>query len=160
MSTWILVLAMVGTVMAGPMPKYRITVKYDGHTDFRTLRSYAWTTGWAAFNPSLDRRIVDAIDRELAALGFSRLEGEPCDVLIAYRTLQRTDVALNAPRAGKSRVYPEYPVGTLMILMLEPRTRRELFRARATMPIEIESAKLEEQLDSIVTRVFARYPTR
>jgi hypothetical protein len=158
MSTWILVLAMFGAVITEPLPTARITVKYDKHTDFRTLRTYTWTSGWSAFRPSLDRQIVALVDRELAAHGFSRCERKPCDVLVAYRALQRTEVGVHDHRDGKAGVYPEYPVGSLMILMLEGQTRRELFRVRADMPVDIE-IKLDEQIDSIVSRMFARYPT-
>jgi len=50
--------------------------------------------------------------------------------------------------------------GTLVVLLLEPSSRRELFRARVEMPVDMEQAQLEGQLDMIVHRMFAHYPTR
>ncbi len=166
MTRWIIALALAAVAMSAPLTaigpsitKYRITAKYDHHADFRTLHSYAWTQGWASFNPAVDEHIVRAIDRELAALGFSKQAPGGCDVLVAYRSLQRMDVDVHGPRAGK-QMYPEYPVGTLMILMLEPRNKRELFRVRVDMPIELDTPALAEQIDGVVNRMFERYPTR
>src|SRR6185503_17007887 len=134
MSIWLLGVALLGAVMAAPMPKYRIVVKADKHTDFRTLHSYAWTNGWAAFDRVLDRHIVAAIDAELASLGFVKRGEESCDVVVTYGALRRTDVDLHAHRSPDG-TYPEYPV-------------------------ETDTAHLEQQIDTVVAQMFADYPTR
>jgi hypothetical protein len=160
MFIWLLGLAMLGAVMAAPMPKSRITVKADKHTDFRTLRTYAWTNGWVAFDRVLDRHIVAAIDAELASLGLTKRMAEPCDVIVTYGALRRTDVDVHADRPHHSGTYPEYPVATLVVLMMQPGSRRELFRARVDVPVETDTSHLEQQIDTIVAQMFADYPTR
>ena len=159
MSIWLLGVALLGAVKAAPMPKYRIVVKADKHTDFRTLHSYAWTNGWAAFDRVLDRHIVAAIDAELASLGFVKRGEESCDVVVTYGALRRTDVDLHAHRSPDG-TYPEYPVATIVILMMQPGSRRELFRARVDVPVETDTAHLEQQIDTVVAQMFADYPTR
>ena len=69
-------------------------------------------------------------------------------------------VKVSAKRDRNSGVYPEYPTGTFVVLMREAYSRRELFRARAEVPIDVDIAQLEEQIDMIVARIFAHYPTR
>ena len=160
MYIWLLSLAMLGAVVAAPVPKYRITVKAAKHTDFRALHTYTWTSGWVAFDHVLDRHIVAAIDTELASLGLVKRAAEPCDVIVTYGTLRRTDVDVHAERPHHSREFPEYPVSTLFVLMMEPGSRRELFRARVDVPVETDTAHLGQQIDTIVAQMFAEYPTR
>ena len=42
--------------------------------------------------------------------------------------------------------------------MREAHSRRDLLRARAKVPVDV--AQLEAQIDTIVARIFAQYPTR
>jgi Domain of unknown function (DUF4136) len=158
-AAWMLSLAVCGVVAAAPAD-YRVKVAVDKHTDFSALHTYAWTRGWASFDPRLNAHIVDAIDRQLLAVGLMRREREPVDVVVSYGTVQRSDVDVSAKRERHSGVYPEYPVGTLVVLMREAHSRRELLRARAEAPVDVDLAQLEEQIDTIVERIFARYPTR
>jgi hypothetical protein len=160
MSIWLLSLAMLGAVMASPSAKYRVTVKADKHTDFRALHSYAWTPGWASFDRALDRHIVTAVDAELAGLGLVKRAAEPCDVIVTYGALRRTDVDVSSGRPHHEGTYPEFAVGTLVVLMMQPGTRRELLRARVDVPLETDTPHLEQQIDTIVAEMFADYPTR
>jgi hypothetical protein len=159
MSTWILGLAWLAVVAAAPTPTYHVRVTVDKHIDFAALHTYAWTPGWGVFNQDLDTHIVAAIDRELTSLGLTRLAGEPSDLLITYGTVRRTNVDVSAKRKGKPE-YPEYPVGTLVVLMRESLGHHEVFRARAELRVDIDTAQLGEQIDAIVARMFAQYPTR
>ena len=160
MTLWLLSLALVGAVMSVPTPRHRVTVKADQHTDFRAIHSYAWTPGWASFDRVLDRHIVEAVDTALAALGLTKRTETASDVIVTYGALRRTDVDLHAAPSPHSRTCPEYPVGTLVVLMMEPASRREVFRARVDVPLETDTAKLEQQIDTIVAQMFAEYPTR
>jgi hypothetical protein len=159
-SAWLVALTVVGTVSAAPSSKYHIAVKMDKHADFQTLRTYAWTRGWASFDRTLDRRIVTAVDRELGALGLMKRDVGPSDVLVTYGSVQRTDVDVHKHHDELSGTYPEHGVGTLVVLMLESGTRRELFRARVDLPLDTPRTQLVGQVDTIVRKIFARYPTR
>jgi len=63
-------------------------------------------------------------------------------------------------RDRDSGTYPEISTGTFVVLIREASSRRELFRARAKVPIDVDIAQLERQIDDIVARMFAHYPTR
>jgi len=151
--------AILGAVLAAPAQKYGITVKADKHTDFRALHTYTWTPGPSSIDRALDRHIVAAVDAELAALGLVKRDAEPCDAIVTYRAMRRTDVDIGAWR-HHSPTYSEYPVATLVIRMTQPVTGRELFRARAVAPVETDTAHLEPQIDTMVAEIFAGYPTR
>jgi hypothetical protein len=147
---------------AGAMtpPDNRVKVTVDKHTDFSALHTYAWTRGFASLDPDLDAFIVAAIDRELASTGLIREESEPADVVVSYGTVRRSDIDVSAKRDRNSGVYPEYSTGTFVVLIREASSRRELLRARAEVPLDVDITPLEAQIDSIITRIFAHYPTR
>ena len=140
--------------------QYKLTAKADPHADFSKLKTYEWELGWIAIDRDAHRHFVEAINRELAALGFT--EGEPgkSDVAVAYYSLRRTDTDLSWKPPTLETPPPTYPVGTLIVVMREPGTRRELFTARADAPIDLEPARLNAIIDDTVGRMFALYPTR
>jgi|SRR5678815_1113626 hypothetical protein len=156
---FVLSLAFYCVAVAGPSD-FRVKVTVDKHTDFSALHTYAWTRSLASLDPEFDAHIVEAIDRELAAVGLIRQDSEPADVVVSYGTVRRSDVDVSAKRDRDSGTYPEYSTGTFVVLMREASSRRELFRARAKVPIDVDIAQLERHIDDIVARMFAHYPTR
>jgi hypothetical protein len=160
MNTFVSGLVLLSMVAVAPSSKYHVTVTVDKDVDFTALHTYAWAPGWSTFNSDVDAHIVAAIDRELSSLGLMRQVSGPSDVLVTYGTVRRTNVDVHAKRSGSPRVYPEYAVGTLVVVMREPGSRRELFRARAMMPVDLDMPQLAAEIDAIVARMFAHYPTR
>jgi Domain of unknown function (DUF4136) len=145
---------------AAQKPKYGVKVSYGKGTPFASLKTYAWTPGWAAFLWPIDLQVVTAVDRELERLGFVKVESQPSDVLVTYAAMQRTDVDLKARLPENPKLRREYRVGTLVVLLREPETYRELFKARADAPLAGDSAAVAEQIDAIVAQMFEQYPTR
>jgi hypothetical protein len=163
-NAWVVSLALssVVAVMAGVSPRpgnSPLTVIVDKNTNFSALHTYAWTRGWGAFDARIDAHVVAAIDRELVSAGLSKRESEPADVVVNYGTVQRSDVDVHRKRGRDSGAYPEYPVGTLVVLMREASSRRELLRARASLDVDSDVGRLEQQIDTVLARIFARYPT-
>jgi hypothetical protein len=145
-------------VSAAAQTKYGVTVTADKATDFKTIRSYVWEAGWETPNRTVHAQIVAAVDRELKALGLEKKASGPSDVIVKYASLRRVDTSAN-PRAelGSSA---QQEVGTLQVVMLQPGTAKELLRLRIDKPIEVDAAKIEAQVNEIVTELFAKYPTR
>ena len=154
----VLSLAFCGVAVAGP--DHHVKVTFDKHTDFSALHTYAWTRGLASLDPEFDAHIVAAIDRELASVGLIRQDSEPADVVVSYGTVGRSDVDVSAKRDRDSGTYPEYATGTFVVLIREASSRRELFRARARVPIDGDVAQIEQHIDEVIARIFAQYPTR
>jgi uncharacterized protein DUF4136 len=138
--------------------KYGATVKVDKYFDFAALKTYCWTVGWPAYDNAIDQQIVAAVDRELTARGLTKLAEEPCDAIVKYGSLQRTDVDLKSKPYPGTHLRRQYPVGTLVVLLKEPRSRRELFHARVAMPLESEPSKRAAQVNVAIARIFEDYP--
>jgi hypothetical protein len=136
--------------------KYGVTVTAEKNVDFSTFKTYSWTPGRGAFVKDIDAHIKAAIDREMGALGMTKVAADSGDVLLMYQSLTRSDIDLKKdPSADKP-----FSVGTLVVALLEPSNHRQLLRLRTDRPIEVEQGKLQASIDSAVTELFARYPTR
>ena len=139
--------------------KYGVTVIADKDTDFKTLKTYVWESGWHSNDKKVHAQIVSAIDRELKALGFQLKASGPSDVVVKYAALRRIDVEVNV-MAGADQARRQFDVGSLLVLMLQPGTGKELLRARLDKPIDVAADKIEATVNSAVAEIFAKYPTK
>ena len=154
-----LVLFGVASTAAASGTKYVVKVRVDKRTDFARIKTYAWMAGWPAFDPSVDWQIEADVERELANLGLSKLPAEPSDVIVTYAAIRRTDVAVKSKALAESGLRPEYPAATIVVLLLEPHSRREVFRGRANMALERDPARLRMQIRSAIGQMFDKYPS-
>jgi hypothetical protein len=51
-------------------------------------------------------------------------------------------------------------VGTLMVALMDPGTRKRVVQLRTDKPLDAEPAKLEAGINAAVTEMFTKYPTR
>lgn len=141
-------------------PKYGVTVKTDEKTDFSKFKTYTWEHGWQAYDKTVNAEILAAIDRELAGVGLTKKASGPSDVIVTYASLRRIDVDTNS-RQEVDGMRRQYDVGSLVVLLLEPGSRKELFRGRVDQPIEMDSPeKVKAAIDSATAEMFAKYPRR
>jgi uncharacterized protein DUF4136 len=154
------VLNVAMALLVGQTVKYGVTVKSDRKTDFTLIKSYSWENGSPSLDKDVNQQIVDAIDHELMSLGLEKRPSAPSDVTVSYGSLQRTGVDVKAKPTGQDATRPQYPVGSLNVVMREPGTRKELFRGRVDKPIDLDRAKLHQAIDEVVAEIFAKYPTR
>jgi uncharacterized protein DUF4136 len=140
--------------------KYSVKVRADKRTDFSKIRTYTWMAGSPAFDKSIDSQIENDIDRELAALGLTRLAAEPCDAIVTYQAILRTDVDVKSKMSPITNLRREYPVGTVIVRLLDSRDQRELFRGRADLALASDPSSIRNQIQTAIVDMFARYPTR
>jgi hypothetical protein len=152
----VLVSIAVTAAAAGYTPKYRVKVQADKHTDFSKFRTYSWMDSHPASIPEVDAQIVSAIERELAALGLTKVRPGPGDVVATYTSITRTDVSTKSkPIARNFR--PEYSVGTLVVSLLEPDTLKPLLQLRVDRPI---ASTAFETSAGTVAQLFRYFPAR
>jgi Domain of unknown function (DUF4136) len=144
---------------AAQMPTYGVTVTVSKNVDPAKFKTYSWTKGGPSIAKTIDAQIVAAVDRELAGLGMSKAASGKSDVLVTYYQLRRTDVNLKA-KPDAAGALPQYSVGTLLVAFLDPASRRRLVQLRTDKPITVEPSKSESFINSAVTELFAKYPTK
>jgi Domain of unknown function (DUF4136) len=147
------------SAVSAQMPKYGVTVNAEKNVDFSKFKTYTWTPGQPSMNKSVDAAIMAAVDRELVALGMTKAPSGSGDVQVAYYSLSRTDVDLKSKRGADGQLR-QYWVGTLVVGLLEPTSRRRLLRLRIDKPLETEPDKLQATIDTAVNELFSEYPTR
>ena len=145
--------------VAGQKPKYGVTVKVAKAAALAKAKTYSWTTSQPSLVKTIDAQIVAAVDRELSARGFTKVATGTSDVEATYASLSRTDVDLKSKgvNTGQGR---EFAVGTLVVDLRDPATRKPLFRVRIDTPIDAEPEKLEAAINAAVTAMFEKYPAR
>ena len=139
----------------GQQPKYGVTVGVAKTAELVKAKTYSWTATQPSFDKTVDAQIVAAIDRELMALGFTKVTSGKSDVLATYASQRRTDAELKAKAGAR-----EFPVGVLIVELRDPANSQALFRVRIDKPLDVERDKLEPVINEAVTEMFAKYPTR
>jgi hypothetical protein len=152
-------LCAMAVAAAAQMPTYGVTVTVAKNVDPAKFKTYSWTKGGPSADKAVDAQIMAAVDRELGKVGLGKAASGKGDVLVTYYSLRRTDVNLKAdPNA--SGIRPEYAVGSLLVAMLDPETRRRLVQLRTDKPIDLDPAKTESIINGAVAELFTKYPTR
>lgn len=153
----VLVSIAVTAAAAGYAPKYKVKVQADKHTDFSRLRTYSWMDSHPASVPEVNAEIVSAIERELAALGLTKVPAGQADVVATYASATRTDVNTKSKPIAKD-YRPEYAVGTVVVSLLEPETLQPLLQLRVDRPLEWPG--IDSSVDGIVREMFMFFPAR
>ena len=143
--------------VSAQQPKYGVSVKAAKPASLAKAKTYRWTASQPSFDKDVDRQIVAAVDRELAARGFTKLTSEPSDVVVTYASVSRTDTDLKS-KPSASGALREYAVGTLVVDMRDPANRQSLFRVRMDTPIDKDPEKLEAGINAAVAAMFEKYP--
>jgi hypothetical protein len=143
-------------IASGHQPEYGVSLKVAKAAALAKAKTYSWTSTYPSVNKAVDAQIKAAVDRELSARGFTKLDAEPSDVLVTYSSLRSTDVDLKGKK--KDGILPMYPVGTLVVELRAPASREPLFRVRIDTPINTTPAELEADINAAVKAMFAKYP--
>jgi hypothetical protein len=151
-----------------------VAYDYDRTTNFARLRTYAWVRGTGVEDDLNHKRIVNAIDAQLALRGLREvpLGAEP-DVLVSYHATFDTDLVVTghssgavwggprfgAIRTGTVRAH-EVVIGTLSVNMLDGQTRSTVWRASATKDVSAKASpeKRDQNIEKAVAKIFRHYP--
>jgi len=156
-----LLAGLAGATALAQAPKYGVSTTVAKGVDFSKFKTYQWEHGWQSPDKKIHEGIVAALDRELAAVGLEKKTGGTTDLLVTYASLRRIDVDLDSKPTDGEAGRRQYDVGTLVVLLLEPGTRKELFRARVDKPIVLnDPAQAQAILDTTMTEIFQKYPTK
>lgn len=171
----------------------QITSDYDPSANFADLRSYNWipepqkVSGDPKIdNPFIERRIRDAVDKQLAAQGYEKRSSGTPDFLIGYQVAIGKKLAVStvnnyygygvgagwhhrgARRYGASRVYVseayvyEYDQGSLVIDVVDPETQKLIWRGSAQAEVDRSASreKREKRISKAVQKILAGFPPK
>ncbi len=154
---------------------------FDPDADFTRFKTYAWiaqpasVVGDAAAvrqsNTLLDKRIKEAVDRELAKEGLT-IDANVPDLVVAYHTGVENKVDVTDWGYTYGSYYYGYPrrdvtvdqyqQGTLIVDLIEQKTMELVWRgsAEATLAENPTPEKMEQRINQAVGMMFQKYPPK
>lgn len=153
------------------------TYDYDPAEDFSKLKTYSWFEGQIpgdalAENPLIQKRVKEAIDKELAAKGYELKEGVDVDFIVVTHAgtkerMQVTDWGSYGwyhpwwgPYGGRTDV-SYYKEGSLVIDIVNAKEKELSWRGIGTKTIEpapTDPQKAQAKIDQIVMKILANFP--
>jgi hypothetical protein len=159
-----LVLAFAMLVLT-PQDIGKVTSTFDKSGDFGALKTYAWEAGHRAHDPVAHKTIVDAMDAQMAALGYAQADRASADVLLKYHTVRGSYVDLKEleerQRRGETEPAKAGILGRLVVVLFKPAsTTTPLWQASLREHLSDDVATRTREIETAVTALFQTYPGR
>jgi hypothetical protein len=174
----VFVAALAVTMMSVPARAQSVDVDIDKSVDFRAYKTYAWGTINMSedTSPLTAQRIVTAVERQMGAIGFQKVEKAP-DVRIAIQSTTREELVY----WGGGPYWGAYPywwggwspwwgggystfdvqrvlIGRLTLDMIDTRTDRVVLRGVAEDEVSSKARKNERKAYDAVAEIFEESP--
>ena len=162
-SFWVLLLACC------PTYGQSVKVDYDKNTNFSVYHNYAWAKGTPVENPLMDQRIIDGVDKQLAAKGLRKVEAsaDP-DLWVLYHGAVSTETQLNTTNMGgwgwrwgggmATTTVEKIPVGRLVVDIGDAKTKKLLWLGDASDTLSDKPEKNEQKLNKALEKMFKKFP--
>lgn len=151
-----------------------VTYDFDKSADFSKLHSYAWVRGTPVNDELNHKRIVAAIDAQLASKGLHQVEERnSADAYVAYHAAFSQDLQVSGfssgwggyrfgpNRSGSARV-EEILIGTLVVDIVDAKTGTILWRGIATKELDVNASpeKRDRNINRAAEKLFKNYPPK
>jgi Domain of unknown function (DUF4136) len=148
-----------------------VSTDYDHHANFERYHTYSWMKVHTE-NPFWQSRITEAVDRDLQAKGWQRVDSGGDVVLAAVgatRNQQEYQTFYDGfggwrwrgwgPTETTTQVL-NYRVGTLVLDMYDAQSKQLLWRGTAQETLSDKPEKNEHKLQEAVDKMFKHFPPR
>jgi hypothetical protein len=175
----ILALALVAAALPAIAAAQKTTYDYDKSATFGAFRTYAFKEGTPTKNELIDKRLVAAIEAQMAAKGFVKDEAAP-DVFVVFHMAfdEQKDISTysTGPMYGgygygwgggwgstttDVRVR-EILVGTLAVDIIDAKNKTVAWRGLGTKEIDTNAKpeKRDSNINKAVEKIFKNYPPK
>jgi hypothetical protein len=149
----------------------QVKTDFDHQANFSQYKSYSWQQVKST-DPLWDARIKNAVDAQLHAKGWTRVDsgGDVAIVAIATTQTQRTLQTFYDGFGGGWRwrgfggmgeattTEQDYKEGTLVVDMYDAKTQQLIWRGSAEDTLSNKADKNEKNLDKGVAKMFKKFP--
>ena len=154
---------------------------YSKEANFASYKTYAQKDGTKVGQQLIDDRIVAAIDAELAAKGFTKVDANP-DVIVIYHVAFDKQKDISTFSSGYGGGYGPYGygwgggwgggtsttqvrdilIGTLVIDMADAKTKQMVWRGMGTKEVDTTAKpeKRDKSITNAVNKIFKNYPPK
>jgi hypothetical protein len=151
-----------------------VTYDFDRSADFSRFKTYAWVRGTNLRDELNHKRVMSAVDGQLASKGLVKVETSAnADVLIAYHASFDKDLQITGfssgwggyrfggNRTGTARA-EEILTGTLAVDVVGARTRTIVWRGMASKDVDVHASpeKREKNINRTAEKLFKNYPPK
>lgn len=151
-----------------------ISFDFDRSVNFGHFKTYAWVNGTSVPEPLIHQRLVNAVDTQMARKGMRLVSGSANpDVLVAYHASFDTNLQITGFGSGwggyryggylpASARAEEILVGTMIVDIVDARTRTIVWRATATKDIDVNAKpdKRDKNINKTAEKLFKNYPPK
>lgn len=170
--TWVTTLGLA--LVSATASAQSVTYDYDKGTDFSKIKTYSWAVGTELRDELNHKRIVAAIDAQLAAKGLTKIgPSDNPDVFVAYHAAFDRSVQINAfstglggwryggNQSGTANV-EEVVNGTLVVDIADPKTEALIWRGMARKEIDINAKpeKRDQNANKAAEKLFKNFPPK
>ena len=167
------VVILVCTVMACAQ---KVEVGADRTVNIAKYKTYSWATGSSTANPLIQQTIVDAVDRAMVLKGMTKVALN-ADINLVVFAATESDLhisypswhpGLNSIATGIGGASQQWPVtkGTLVVDMLDAKTKNSIWRGTATDTLEHgptgnmqkDAKSVEKKIKKAVEKMFKKFP--
>jgi hypothetical protein len=144
-----------------------VAVDYDHGTKFSQVKTYSWSKVQTA-NSIWDTRVKDAVDKQLAAKGWTQVPscGDVALVVVEKTSIhQQYDTfydGFGGRRFGgfgeSTTSVDNYKVGTLVVSMFNDHSKQLIWRGTSSSDLSGNPEKNAKKLDKDVQKMFKKFP--
>lgn len=141
----------------------KVTTDSAPNVDWTKFHTYAWGAGTPAQDPLMAQRIVAAIDTQLAAKGWKKVDSDP-DLVVMYHVATDQQKSLNWQNYGGwgrfggmgSAQVDTVITGQLKVDLADYKAKQFLWRGTATDTLSSDPKKNAKKIDKAVTKMFQK----
>jgi hypothetical protein len=174
-----LALAAITLALPAMAAAQKTTYDFDKTARFAEYKTYSMKDGTPTGNPLIDKRIVAAIETQLAAKGFVRNDSSP-DVMVLYHVAYDEQKDISSYSTGP--MYGGYGygwgggwgstttnvrvreilVGTLAVDMVDAQQKQIVWRGLGSKEIDTNAKpeKRDSNINKAVEKIFKNYPPK
>jgi hypothetical protein len=164
----LVVAALVVTLLPAVAHAQKVDTDFDPAVDFRTFKTYSWTTGTPSPNPIGEQRIQDAVNKALQAKGLKLVTANPDLVVATHAVGKEEKEPVSTGYGGPYRwgdgmattsVYT-YVKGTLAVDLYSAQSKKLAWRGVATDTMSDKAEKNADKVIKAVDKMFKSYPPK
>lgn len=147
----------------------QVAVDYEHAANFNQVKTYSWSKVHTA-NSIWDDRVKDAIDKELAAKGWTQVSSGGDVALVAVEKTsihQQYDTFYSGFGGWRwggmgdiTTTVDNYKVGTLIVSMFAGNSKQLIWRGTSSSDLSANPEKNTKKLDQDVQKMFKHFPPR
>jgi hypothetical protein len=147
----------------------KVSTDYDRSANFAPLKTYSWRVEQQLPNPLMAQRLVEAIDANLKAKGYTKVESGG-DITVTYHAAADKQVDVQSFQSGgpyscwggcmTSTTVTPVTVGTLIVDLVDTKTNKMLWRGSASDTVSGDPKENEGKINEGIHRMFEKFPPK